>query len=78
MGRSGGRNVLPNKEMQAHVLILFLSQHLLQHSRVHVYTPSWSETRKYLSKLTKVLLAENIMQDFGRANWNSHNIVFYS
>ena len=33
----GGRNVLPNKELQAYVLTLYLSQVLLQHSRVHVY-----------------------------------------
>ena len=33
----GGRNVLPNKELQAYVFTLYLSLVLLQHSRVHVY-----------------------------------------
>ena len=33
----GGQNVLPNKELQAYVFTLYLSQVLLQHSRVHVY-----------------------------------------
>ena len=40
MEHTGGRNVFPNEALQAHVLTLLLSQRLLQHSRVHVYTPS--------------------------------------
>ena len=33
----GGRTVLPNKELQAYVITLYLLQVLLQHSRVHIY-----------------------------------------
>ena len=58
----GSQNVFPNEQLQAYVLTLYLSQLFLQHSRVHVYTPSWSETREYLSKLIRVLLPKNFMQ----------------
>ena len=37
LGTVGGRNVVPNKELQAYVFTLYLSQVLLQHSRVNVY-----------------------------------------
>ena len=63
--------------MQAYVLTLFLSQRLLQHSRKHLYTPSWLQTREHLRKLIKVPLAENIMQEVCRADWTSHNINIF-
>ena len=63
-----GRKVIRNKQLQAYVLTLFLSQRLLQHSRIHLFTPSWSQTREYQSKLIKVLSAEIIMQEFCRAD----------
>ena len=63
--------------MQAYVLTLYLSQVLLQHSRLHVYTPSWSETREYLSKLTKELLAEIIMQEVLQSRLNFSQYRFF-
>ena len=48
----GGRNVLPNKELQAYVLTLNLSQVLLQHSRVHVYIYAFLIRDKRILKQT--------------------------